>query len=262
VRLLSPPATGVHLFVRGRGEPAQKVTMPSCPPVRIVVAVDFGDASAAAITLAGRLAPRLGATLTAVHAESVEVPPYFTREGFARLERELKMARSVAETELRRFVTSHTDAAIEVRVVDGPAVEAVLDAGADADLIVMGTHGRRGPRRWWLGSIAERVVREAPVPVLVVHAPADPRGDGARAIVVLGGGAGAESRQWSAVLAETLGVPVRDGPPPEQCDATAMTDSAIVVVPVEHAPDTRSVHPRIAALARTCPVPVLFVPAG
>jgi hypothetical protein len=51
-----------------------------------------------------------------------------------------------------------------------PPVDAILHASAGADLIVMGTHGRRGPSRWWLGSVAERVIREATVPVLVVHA--------------------------------------------------------------------------------------------
>jgi nucleotide-binding universal stress UspA family protein len=40
-----------------------------------------------------------------------------------------------------------------------------------ADLIVVGTHGRRGVRRMMLGSDAEQIVREAPVPVLVVRAP-------------------------------------------------------------------------------------------
>lgn len=40
----------------------------------------------------------------------------------------------------------------------------------NAELIVLGTHGRRGPRRWVLGSTAEDIVRRAPVPVLLVRA--------------------------------------------------------------------------------------------
>ncbi|MCK7510218.1 MAG: universal stress protein [Desulfobacterales bacterium] len=42
------------------------------------------------------------------------------------------------------------------------------------DLLVLGTHGRRGPSRWWLGSVAERVVRDSPVPALVVRAEPEP----------------------------------------------------------------------------------------
>ena len=54
-----------------------------------------------------------------------------------------------------------------------PASDAILAEARNwrADLIVMGTHGRRGLNRLILGSDAERVVREAPVPVLLVRAP-------------------------------------------------------------------------------------------
>ena len=44
-----------------------------------------------------------------------------------------------------------------------------LAAERKIDLIVMGTHGRTGVKRFLLGSVAERVVRESPVPVLTIH---------------------------------------------------------------------------------------------
>jgi nucleotide-binding universal stress UspA family protein len=44
-----------------------------------------------------------------------------------------------------------------------------LQAGLDVDLIVMGTHGRRAGTRFFLGSVAERVVREAACPVLTTR---------------------------------------------------------------------------------------------
>jgi nucleotide-binding universal stress UspA family protein len=47
----------------------------------------------------------------------------------------------------------------------------------DADLVVMGTHGRTGLERYLLGSVTEKVVRMAEVPVLTVHAPAEDDGD-------------------------------------------------------------------------------------
>jgi nucleotide-binding universal stress UspA family protein len=57
------------------------------------------------------------------------------------------------------------------RVIGGNPVEAVLDAAREraADLLVLGSHGRRGLQRLFLGSVAEHVVRSAPLPVLVVR---------------------------------------------------------------------------------------------
>jgi universal stress protein A len=56
-------------------------------------------------------------------------------------------------------------------VVGDPAAEIVRWAkGHGPDLLVLGTHGRRGLRRFVLGSVAERVLREAPCPVLVARA--------------------------------------------------------------------------------------------
>jgi nucleotide-binding universal stress UspA family protein len=63
-----------------------------------------------------------------------------------------------------------TDA--EVRRVDQRSVdEVIVNTASDrgCDLIVMGTHGRRGLRRWTMGSDAEMVVRNSPVPVLMVR---------------------------------------------------------------------------------------------
>ena len=72
-------------------------------------------------------------------------------------------------------------ARIETAVVEGPPAEAILDyaADSDADLLAMGTHGRTGVSRYVWGSVAERVVRQAPVPVLTVRETARSRvGDG------------------------------------------------------------------------------------
>jgi nucleotide-binding universal stress UspA family protein len=59
----------------------------------------------------------------------------------------------------------------EGRVIHGSARDALISAarGRRADLIVLGSHGRRGMRRFFLGSVAESIVRVAPIPVLVVR---------------------------------------------------------------------------------------------
>jgi nucleotide-binding universal stress UspA family protein len=59
------------------------------------------------------------------------------------------------------------DVATEVR--RGAVDRAILDASQPGDLIVMTTHGRGGVARWFLGSVAESVVRRSPVPVLLVR---------------------------------------------------------------------------------------------
>jgi len=51
----------------------------------------------------------------------------------------------------------------------GAAEAAILENARDADLIVMGTHGRRGIDRALFGSIAERIIRRAPCPVITIH---------------------------------------------------------------------------------------------
>jgi nucleotide-binding universal stress UspA family protein len=62
-------------------------------------------------------------------------------------------------------------ASADAVVVTGPIADAIIEFARDkkADLIAMSTHGRTGPSRWLLGSIADRVVRGAGVPVLMVR---------------------------------------------------------------------------------------------
>jgi nucleotide-binding universal stress UspA family protein len=63
-------------------------------------------------------------------------------------------------------------AGVQAKVVQGKAADAVIKAAADAkaDLIVMGTQGRTGLSRLLLGSTAEKVLRQSPVPVMTVPA--------------------------------------------------------------------------------------------
>jgi nucleotide-binding universal stress UspA family protein len=61
--------------------------------------------------------------------------------------------------------------AATTEVVDGHAAEGILDCAKreSVDLIAMTTHGRSGLSRWWLGSVATKVVHASPVPVLLVR---------------------------------------------------------------------------------------------
>jgi nucleotide-binding universal stress UspA family protein len=78
-------------------------------------------------------------------------------------------ARQVERDAIAKYADSGV--AIETKVLEGYPSSALLDVSknAGADLIVMGSHGRTGLKRLWLGSVAESVVQEATIPILIVR---------------------------------------------------------------------------------------------
>jgi nucleotide-binding universal stress UspA family protein len=230
------------------------------PPRRIVVAVDFGDASASAVVLAGAIARAFTARLQAVHAETMEAPAYFLAEQVRSIEQQRRAARAHATTYLKQFVARVTDVHVDAHISDGPATEAILVAAQESDLLVMGTHGRRGPSRWWAGSVAERVARAAHVPVLIVRAgaSADPF---ARVAVLVGNGV---ADQGARRYAEGLTTAFGGDPPRELADAAAAAEieaASLVVVPQPPAGTMLSLSGSVEHLLRTSRHPVLFVPS-
>jgi nucleotide-binding universal stress UspA family protein len=132
---------------------------------------DFSASAQAAFPLAVALARDHGARILVVH---VATPPPFVSYG--ELQRALEQPggyRSELEGQLRQLHQARSAADVEYRVVDGdPAVEIVtLACDTPCDLIVMGTHGRTGLARLLVGSVAERVLRKAPCPVVTVKVP-------------------------------------------------------------------------------------------
>jgi universal stress protein A len=129
---------------------------------KILCPVDFDAASLQALKLASELAKESGATLHLLHIVVLPPAPEVALP-FGRME-------EAARGRLEKLIRQHTDRGThcEVRVMMGDAAAEVLLAAkrTRADLIVMATHGRTGLRRLMLGSVAERVVREAPCPVL------------------------------------------------------------------------------------------------
>jgi universal stress protein A len=140
----------------------------------ICCAVDFGDPSRAAMEEAVDLAARFEADVTLVH---VVLPP--TQAASDVLVSSRGIAEARAEEEVEALAQWHAAAErragrpVRWRVLTGdPAAEIVRYAREQhCDLLVVGTHGRTGVRRLVLGSVAERVVRESPCAVLVVHGP-------------------------------------------------------------------------------------------
>lgn len=148
----------------------------SFSPSRILCPVDFSELSDLALKYAATGAKAFDALLIVFHAQQFELPAYFTRSQVAELARQHR----AMQKRVRDFLGIHTRktlgaAAGAIRLsfdtTDAHPVDAVLRAGRKhrADLIVMGTHGRGGAKRLWLGSVAENVVRQSEAPVFVVR---------------------------------------------------------------------------------------------
>ena len=149
--------------------------MPGDGFYRIVVPVDFSPASAEAWRLARRVAALSDAELVLTHV--VPGTPRFMGAPHVRaqLGEIITSQRRWAEGELQRWAAEGTAEGRRVRVAlrTGTPYGEIVAAATDerADLIVLGTQGRGGLEHALLGSVAERVVRQAPCPVLTVRAP-------------------------------------------------------------------------------------------
>ena len=142
---------------------------------RIVVPTDFSGGSEDAWAPAQRIAEAVGSEIVLVHV-FVEPPSY----GEASLPVDsawqvIESARKWVEQELEKWAGAAKEKGISVRtfVRTGSPYQGIVDLATDerADLVVMGTHGRSGMSRILLGSVADRVIRLAPCPVLTVRKP-------------------------------------------------------------------------------------------
>ncbi len=141
---------------------------------KILCPVDFSQGSEKAVEKALELAKATGAEIELLHVYSlpvlalpdaaVTVSPTYVAELTNRAQKALDehQARLTAAG-----VSSH------VKLLEGSPANAIVDHAKSigAYMIIMGTHGRSGFRRFLLGSVAERVVRMAETPVLTVHLP-------------------------------------------------------------------------------------------
>lgn len=139
---------------------------------KIVCALDLSEHSKLVAEYATMLAKMSGANIVAVYAAPTltqytgfHVPPN-TIDSF------VGEIVSGAEKAMTDFVAEHfPDVQVKAEVVVGYAAEEILSLAEneDADLIVMGTHGRKGIDRILFGSVAEKVVKNADMPVLTIR---------------------------------------------------------------------------------------------
>lgn len=146
---------------------------------RILVPTDFSECARQALDRAADLAEAFGADLVLLNV--IELPAGLPSSVPTQADADmpiqplldhleqtaLQQLRAVARTvERRRLPVSY-------RVEKGPVDRNILEVAdrVEADLIAIGTHGRRGWRHLLLGSVTERVIRQAKIPVLTIRAP-------------------------------------------------------------------------------------------
>lgn len=136
----------------------------------ILVAVDFEEGSEAALRKAETLARDLGASLALVHV--ARIPFYVYPDLDPKLAANLRDEIAVAAKKSLIRLSEQVGAKRWV-LREGEPSEQILEVVEELrpSMVVMGTHGRRGVVRLFVGSVAERVVRRSPVPVMTVRLP-------------------------------------------------------------------------------------------
>jgi len=143
---------------------------------RILVPTDFSPTADAALDYAFGLAERFGASLQLLHV--LDDPFVFEGMSAEAYIAEAPVLRSAMLEEARdklahRAGPRQARVQVETEVLFGHGARTIAEYAAErgVDLIVMGTHGRTGFAHLLLGSVAERLVRTAPCPVLTVRHP-------------------------------------------------------------------------------------------
>jgi nucleotide-binding universal stress UspA family protein len=145
----------------------------------ILFLTDFSAAADAAIPYAAEVAKRFGAKLFALHMRTPVVNPMTEPATWAGLE---EAAEAEATNQRETLRKSFPGLEPQVLIEEGNLYATVLDVieKNKIDLIVLGTSGRTGVAKFFLGSIAEEILRQAPCPVFTVgpYTPGKPLGNG------------------------------------------------------------------------------------
>jgi nucleotide-binding universal stress UspA family protein len=146
----------------------------------IVVGIDGSDASRAALEWAVEEAHLRDARVVAVHAWIFVPPQPLGDPGLlampagdiaGELSAENEAARTVLSTAVEEAVGGKAGVEVDQRIVEGDPGEMLVKESAEADLVVVGSHGRSGLSAALLGSVSRHVVDHATCPVVVVKTP-------------------------------------------------------------------------------------------
>ncbi len=145
-------------------------------PKRILVPVDFSEGARSALHMARGIAAESGALLILLHVGHVQINTSDLMMTSVSAELIVDLSTKVAAAQmqhLERWAAEELPEVMErsLHVREGAAWEQILEQAqeSDCDLIVMGTHGRTGLAHAFMGSVTERVIQRATVPVLVTR---------------------------------------------------------------------------------------------
>ena len=147
-------------------------------PNRLLVPTDFSDSAREAFSTAIRVAEKLGASIELLYVWEpsgvIPIETLLAEVGTGPTRSLGEIARREAQTRLNDLVASinrpaHLKVTTRVEVGRPDELIVALVEQGNCDMIIMGTHGRRGIGRLMMGSVAERVVRNSPCPVLTVR---------------------------------------------------------------------------------------------
>lgn len=135
---------------------------------KILIATDGSDKNRSALDEGMRIARACGSTVYAVYV--IDMRAFSSTSGEIPLGDTYRMLEDEGRQALSRVQALAGDIKVEMSVLEGrPATEIVkLASDKEVDLLVIGTHGKKGLERLLLGSVAESVIRSAPCKVLVV----------------------------------------------------------------------------------------------
>lgn len=151
-------------------------------PNRIVVGVDCSASSLNAFAWALGEAARSSAEVEVILVWSDPWSPFFSSSTLSAGEKKVARLKELLALRVEQVMRDEKVETVPVvhRVLSGdPAETLVAAAGGAARLLVVGTTGLTGLRRWMLGSVSQRCVQLSPVPVVVVPRPGDDGGQGA-----------------------------------------------------------------------------------
>ncbi|HKN01590.1 MAG TPA: universal stress protein [Candidatus Binataceae bacterium] len=147
---------------------------------KILAATDFSEDSSLALSYAEDLAHKYGAEISVLHVDqplapvmaSPDLGPAMDMGAMSRIAEEQRI---IAQRELDKIVHRLRDAGLKAKSllkVGSPFLEIIHAAQTEnADLVVVGTHGRTGLAHLLMGSVAERVVQNSRAPVLTIRHP-------------------------------------------------------------------------------------------